>query len=181
MKMIRFKQIFPLMIVVIIFILLWRGLTLHPDRIPSPLINKLSPAFSLPDLFNQEKMITNKNLAGHVVLVNVWATWCVACAEEHDQLLKLAKRDNIFLMGINYKDDPTAAKEWLTVHGNPYQIVVTDRNGQSAIDWGVYGTPETFVIDKKGIIRYKQIGPIDEEVWENTLKPLIEKLRYESI
>ncbi len=177
-----FKQtrfILPFLIFVAIFIVLWRGLNLHPNQIPSPLIDKPAPAFSLPDLFNNKKNVTNQDFLGHVTLVNVWATWCVACAEEHNALLQLAKNESIFFVGLNYKDDPVAAKKWLKQYGNPYQIVAIDQSGSAAIDWGVYGTPETFVLDKKGIIRYKQIGPIDTESWENILKPLINKLRNE--
>lgn len=174
-----FKQtrfILPFIIFAAILFLLWKGLSLHPNQIPSPLLDKPAPHFSLPNLFEPKKMMSNKDLLGHVTLVNVWATWCESCAEEHDTLLQLAENEHVFFFGLNYKDDVTAAKKWLKQYGNPYQMVGVDRDGLAAIDWGVYGTPETFVLDKKGIIRYKQIGPIDSESWEKTLKPLIEKL-----
>lgn len=182
--MVTFKQarfILPLIIFTTIFIILWRGLQLHPNQIPSPLIGKPAPNFSLPTLFNEKKLTTNKDLLGHVSLVNVWATWCVACAEEHASLLQLAQNEHVFFFGLNYKDNVIDAKKWLKQYGNPYQIVAVDHDGLAAIDWGVYGTPETFVLDKKGIIRYKQIGPIDAESWEKTLKPLVEKLRNEAV
>jgi len=178
-KLTQARFILPFIIFAAILLLLWRGLHLHPNQIPSPLIDKPAPTFSLPDLFDAHKKITNKDLAGQVVLVNVWATWCVSCAQEHNALLQLAQTEHVFFLGLNYKDDVAAAKKWLKQYGNPYKIVAVDLDGQAAIDWGVYGTPETFVLDKKGIIRYKQIGPIDTESWENILKPIIEKLRNE--
>ncbi len=170
----------PLVIFLLIIFLLWRGLNLQPSLIPSPLLNKPAPTFSLPTLFDPTKMVTNKDLLGRVTLVNVWATWCVACREEHMALLQLAKYEHVYFLGINYKDDVLAAKKWLQQYGNPYQMIAVDQTGQAAIDWGVYGTPETFVVDKKGIIRYKQVGPIDAEAWENHLKPLIATLQNES-
>jgi cytochrome c biogenesis protein CcmG/thiol:disulfide interchange protein DsbE len=182
--MILFKHMrvaLPLLVFVLIFIFLWRGLTLHPSEVPSPLINKPAPTYSLPTLFDATKMTTNQDLLGHVTLVNVWATWCEACAEEHTALMQLAEKEHVFFLGFNYKDDPSKAKKWLKQYGNPYQIVAVDQHGTAAIDWGVYGTPETFVIDKKGIIRYKLIGPIDTEAWENKLKPLITTLQSESV
>lgn len=171
---------FPLIVFLLIVVVLWRGLSLHPNQVPSPLINKAAPNFQLPTLENGNKFLTNKNFLGQVTLLNVWATWCVACAEEHDFLLHLANDEKIIIYGFDYKDDPAAAKKILQEHGNPYKIIGVDQSGNVAIDWGVYGTPETFVIDKKGIIRYKQLGPITEQVWNENLKPLIEKLRNES-
>ena len=170
----------PLIVFLLIVLVLWRGLHLHPSQIPSPLINQPAPQFSLPTLFDSKKMATNQDFLGHVTLVNVWATWCVACAEEHNGLLQLAQLEHVYFFGLNYKDDPSAAKKWLKQYGNPYQIVAVDQAGTTAIDWGVYGTPETFVLDKKGIIRYKLIGPIDKEAWEQHLKPLITQLGKES-
>lgn len=171
----------PLLIFFLIFILLWRGLTLRPSEVPSPLINKPVPVFELPTLFSANKYTSNKDLIGHVTLLNVWATWCYACAEEHEALLELAKTEHLFFYGLNYKDDRDAAKKWLKQNGNPYTIIAFDQHGQAAIDWGVYGTPETFVIDKKGIIRYKQIGPITSDTWKQTLLPLIQQLKSEPV
>jgi len=166
-----FKQVrfaLPFILFLFIVILLMRGLSLHPNQIPSPLMNKPAPTFS-------------NDFKGHVTLLNVWATWCSACAEEHDFLLQLAREKEVILMGLNYKDNPKAAIRWLKQQGNPYQLVAYDPTGQIGIDWGVYGTPETFIIDKKGIIRYKQLGPLTQEVWEQTLKPLIQQLQNESL
>jgi len=179
LKQTRF--ILPLIIFILIFALLWRGLNLHPNQIPSPLIGKPAPTFSLPTLFDAKKVTTNKDFFGHVTLMNVWATWCVACAEEHHALVQLAQNKTVFFYGLNYKDDVTAAKKWLKQYGNPYRIVAVDQDGAAAIDWGVYGSPETFVLDKKGMIRYKHIGPIDTDSWEKNLKPLIEKLQHEPV
>ena len=173
------KKALPFIIFSLIFVLLYRGLSSHPTYVPSPLINKPAPTFQLPDLFQPKKMITNKNLLGQVTLLNVWATWCIACAEEHDTLLALAHEEGVIFYGLNYKDDPAIAKKWLKNYGNPYQRVGEDITGDTAIDWGVYGSPETFILDKKGIIRYKHIGAITAENWKNDLKPIVEKLRAE--
>ncbi len=171
----------PLIIFAMIILILWRGLKLNPAQVPSPLINKPLPHFALPTLFDEKKIVTNEDLMGHVTLVNVWATWCEACAEEHNALLELAQNEHVFFLGLDYKDDVDAAKKWLAQRGNPYQMIAVDYAGTVAIDWGVYGTPETFVLDKKGMIRYKQIGPIDTDSWEKKLKPLIAQLRNEPI
>jgi cytochrome c biogenesis protein CcmG/thiol:disulfide interchange protein DsbE len=169
----------PFILFVLIIILLWRGLSLRPAEVPSPLINKPAPVFSLTTLFDEKKLTTNKDLLGHVTLVNVWATWCSACAAEHPGLMQLAQNEHVFFFGLNYKDDPVAARKWLQQYGNPYKIVAIDPAGTAAIDWGVYGTPETFVVDKKGVIRYKHIGPIDADAWANNLQPLILELGNE--
>lgn len=169
----------PLLVFFVIAIILWRGLGLHPNQVPSPLINKAVPTFSLATLIDG-KLTSNKDFAGKITLVNVWATWCYACAQEHPFLLELSQRSDITLYGLDYKDDKTVAKKWLKQHGNPYKIIAVDQDGTAAIDWGVYGTPETFIVDKKGIIRYKHIGPLTQDVWEQKLKPLIDKIRSES-
>lgn len=176
----KLRFILPLIFFVGVGLLLWRALSLHPNQIPSPLINQTAPSFTLPTLFSKNKTTSEKDLIGHVTLLNVWATWCYACAVEHDYLLELAKNHDMMLYGFNYKDNTDSAKTWLKEHGNPYQIIAIDADGKTAIDWGVYGTPETFIIDKKGIIRYKHIGPITPENWENDLQPLVDKLRSEA-
>ncbi len=173
--------ILPLIVFIFIFFFLWRGLNLHPNQIPSPLIGQRAPSFSLPTLYDPAKRTTNSDFLGHVTLVNVWATWCEACREEHRTLLWLAENEHVFFYGLNYKDDIDAAKKWLKQYGNPYQIVAVDETGETSMDWGVYGTPETFVLDKRGMIRYKHIGPIDQNSWERNLKPFIEKLQGEAI
>jgi len=170
----------PLLIFILVIGFLWRGLGLKPDRIPSPLINHPAPTFSLPTLSDINILTSNKDLFGHVTLVNVWATWCYACALEHDFLMELKDNSDFVIYGLNYKDDRIAAQKWLETNGNPYQIIATDINGNVGIDWGVYGTPETFILDKKGIIRYKHIGQLTPEIWETTLRPMIDKLQVET-
>ena len=177
----RARFIFPLILFLVIITFLWRGLSLHPNVVPSPLINKPVPDFTLPTLFDKSENTTNDDFIGRVSLVNVWATWCYTCAQEHDLLLQLANTKDVMIYGLNYKDDTDAAKKWLEEHGNPYQIVAFDEKGQTAIDWGVYGTPETFVIDKKGVVRYKHVGPLTTEVWEKNLEPLVTQLRNETL
>ncbi len=178
-KKLRFAL--PLSLFILVILILWCGLHLHPNLIPSPLIDKPAPTFSLPNLFDVKRNVTKNDLLGRVTLVNVWATWCVSCKEEHKELMQLASQEQIYFVGLNYKDDPLRAKKWLKKHGNPYQIVLLDQTGMAAIDWGVYGTPETFVLDKKGVIRYKQIGPLDRKTWENHIKPLITQLKNEIV
>jgi cytochrome c biogenesis protein CcmG/thiol:disulfide interchange protein DsbE len=141
------------------------------------LIGRPAPKFTLPALEDPKVTISNADLKGKVSLVNVWATWCVSCRAEHKELMRLAKVDGVRILGLNYKDDREDAKRWLQIYGNPYVANAFDADGRVGIDWGVYGTPETFLVDRKGIIRYKQIGPIDQQVWEKTLRPLIDKLK----
>ena len=174
------RYLLPLGIFIVVTLILWRGLSLHPNTVPSPLINKPAPKFVLPVLLGPTAELTDQELQGHISLVNVWATWCYACALEHDFLIELSKNKDFVLYGLNYKDDPVAAKKWLQEHGNPYYRVMVDTSGDAAINWGVYGSPETFIVDKHGIIRHKQIGPITPEVWEQELKPVIDKLRNEA-
>lgn len=174
------RRLLPVGVFLLLVMVCWRGLFLHPTQVPSPLINKPVPAFELPLLADPNKGLSQRDFIGHVTLLNVWASWCYACAAEHAFLMELTKKDYIVLYGLNYKDDLTAAKEWLEKNGNPYQEVAVDANGKVALDWGVYGTPETFLIDPKGVIRYKQIGPVTPEIWKQTLQPIIERIRGES-
>jgi cytochrome c biogenesis protein CcmG/thiol:disulfide interchange protein DsbE len=174
------RFILPFVVFVLIIILLWKGLSLHPNEVPSPLVNKPVPQFQLPTLDYPEKFISHKEFMGKVTLLNVWASWCYACADEHKLLLEIAKTEYLSLYGLNYKDDPVAAKAWLKTHGNPYHNVIMDQKGTTAIDFGVYGAPESFLIDKKGVIRYKQIGPMTMEAWEK-MQPLILQLKQETL
>ena len=170
------KFLIPIGLFALLGYLLYYGLRLDPRRIPSPLIDKPLPAFSLPTLDNPDKILTNADLRGHVVMVNVWASWCVACREEHPVLVDLAGRKQVTIIGLNYKDTRVDALNVLRGQGNPYNTVLVDASGRTGIDWGVYGVPESFIVDKQGIIRYKQIGPITPEVWDKTLWPLIRSL-----
>ncbi len=178
----KMNLIVPLLLFIIIIGFLWRGLKIsEPGLIPSPLISQPAPNFKLPQLFSPTEITSNDDFIGHVTLLNVWATWCKACVVEHDFLLNLATTEDLTIVGMNYKDDVALAKEWLQKYGNPYYVVAVDASGNTGIDWGVYGTPETFIIDKKGIIRYKHIGPINAAIWEKTLHPIIMQLRNETL
>ncbi len=171
------KFLIPIILFAVLGVLLAYGLHLDPRRIPSPLIGKQLPQFELPTLGNPGKIMTNADLRGHVVLVNVWASWCVACKEEHPLLVDLAQTKIVPIIGLNYKDNPADALAELKARGNPYDAIMVDSTGRTGIDWGVYGVPETFVVDKNGIIRYKQIGPITPRVWQQTLLPMVRKLQ----
>ncbi len=173
-------RVIPLIFFILVGGILWIGLHAHPEFIPSPLIDNPAPAFALPVLSYENKVATQKDFSGHVTLFNVWATWCSACAQEHEMLMTIAKdQPDLVLYGLDYKDDDRAARRYLHDNGNPYRTVAIDKTGNTAIDYGVYGTPETFVIDKKGIIRFKYIGSITTDVWEETLGPLVTKLQSE--
>lgn len=160
----------PIGVFIALGLLLAYGLKLDPHRIPSPLVDKPLPAFSLPTLDAPQRNFSNKELQGQAVLINVWASWCVACREEHELLMSLAKQ-NVPLIGLNYKDTGEDARQVLRQMGNPYRTVLVDADGRTGIDWGVYGVPETFLVDKNGVIRYKYIGPITPEGWAKELAP----------
>ncbi len=155
---------------------LWKGLSLNPREIPSALINKPAPEFSLPQLHAPDKKLGPADMKGKVWLLNVWGSWCVSCRYEHPMLNALAKQGVVPIIGLNWKDRPEDAKTWLKRFGDPYQVSVSDAEGRVAIDLGVYGAPETFVIDKAGMIRYKHTGPVSEDDVRNKFVPLIEQL-----
>ncbi len=146
-------------------------------EVPSPLIGKAVPEFELPQLLNTNATFSSEQLKGQVSLVNVWASWCVSCRAEHGLLVDISRNTDIPIIGINYKDERPDALKWLRDGGNPYKDIIFDYDGRAAIDWGVYGTPETFVVDQQGIIRYKNTGPISPEKFRQTILPLIEELR----
>ncbi len=173
------RFLIPLAIFVGLVVLLAAGLYLDPRRVPSPLIDKPAPTFSLPSLAADQGPVSPKNYAGKVWLLNVWASWCVACRAEHPILNEFAQRNMVPLVGLNYKDTRADANRWLEERGDPYSIVAVDADGRVGIDWGVYGVPETFVVDKHGVIRYKQIGEITPDALRNTIIPLIERLQKE--
>ena len=155
--------------------------TQHDQReVPSPLIGKPAPAYSLPLLDLPTQHLSKADMLGKAYLVNVFASWCFACGEEHPVLMADAQSLGVPLIGYNYKDQASDAKAWLAQHGNPYHQVIADVDGRTAIDFGVYGAPETFLIDAKGVIRYKRIGPLTPEVIENVLKPKIAELNREN-
>lgn len=166
----------PLAAFVVLAGFLMRGLWLDPREVPSPFIDKPAPAFSLQQLAEPQAAFGPAEMKGQVWLLNVWASWCVACRQEHPLLVELSRKKSVPIVGLNYKDKPDAARAWLAQYGNPYTLSVKDGDGRVGIEYGVYGVPETFVIDKAGIIRYKQIGPITEEVWRKKMLPLLEHL-----
>ena len=170
------KYIVPLVIFVALGLLLAYGLNLDPRRIPSPLIGKPLPAFSLTTVADPARKVSRDDLHGRVYLLSVWASWCAACREEHPLLNELTSPKAVTIIGLNYKDKREDALRWLGALGNPYELSLSDQDGRLGIDLGVYGVPETFVIDKQGVIRYKQIGPMTPEVWEQKLAPLIKEL-----
>jgi cytochrome c biogenesis protein CcmG/thiol:disulfide interchange protein DsbE len=170
------KFLIPIGLFVALGVLLAVGLKLDPRKIPSPLVDKPLPAFTLTTLEDPKKTLSKTDFHGQVVLFNVWASWCVACKEEHPVLIELARRKLAPIVGLNYKDQRDAALAVLKADGNPYDANLVDADGRVGIDWGVYGVPETFVVDKQGIIRHKHIGPITPEVIEQELLPLIREL-----
>ncbi len=174
------KFLIPLVLFLVMVGFLYVGLNLNPREVPSPLIGKPAPAFSLPSLDDPSRTVSPADFKGQVWLMNVWATWCVSCRAEHETLVRLAKQNVVPIVGLNYKDDNEAAKKWLATLGNPYQVTAVDADGRIAIDWGVYGAPETYVIDKQGRIRHKHIGPVTPAALTQQILPLVEKLRQEA-
>jgi len=170
------KALIPLGIFVGLVALLGIGLTLKPREIPSPLIDKPAPVFSLPQL-QKDAPLSLEDMRGQVWLLNVWASWCVACREEHPVLIDFARRGVLPVIGLNYKDKHDEALAWLGEHGDPYTTSIVDAEGRVGIDYGVYGVPETFLIDRKGRIRYKHIGPLTPEAIEKELMPRIKELQ----
>ena len=170
------KRLIPLGIFGVLIVFLVIGLGLKPKEIPSPLIGKAAPTFSLPVLNQEGQIFTPKDLLGKVWLLNVWASWCVSCRAEHPLLNELAKMKLVPILGLNYKDQDLAAIKWLAELGNPYDLSIVDAKGLVGIDYGVYGVPETFVIDQTGKVAFKHIGPLTPDSMQKTLLPLIAKL-----
>lgn len=165
----------PLAAFVVLVVFLAIGLQLDPKKIPSPLIGKLAPAFELPDLYDTNKTISPASMKGEIWLLNVWASWCVSCRAEHPILNELARNNpELKLLGLNYKDTVAAGQKWLAQRGDPYTANAFDEAGRAGIDWGVYGVPETFVIDENGIVRYKHTGPLD---WQSVQQDLLPALK----
>ncbi|MBZ4200948.1 MAG: DsbE family thiol:disulfide interchange protein [Methylotenera sp.] len=171
------RALIPFAIFIIMVGFLFKGLFLNPREVPSPLVGKPAPAFSLPRLDQAEKTFAPKDMLGQVWLFNVWASWCGACRDEHPILVALAKSGLVPVVGMDYKDTPLDAKQWLDERGNPYLLSAVDADGRVGIDYGVYGVPETYVIDKAGVIAYKQIGPVTVEALRNDILPLVKRLQ----
>jgi cytochrome c biogenesis protein CcmG/thiol:disulfide interchange protein DsbE len=166
----------PLAVFVALLAVLWVGLRLDPREVPSPLIGKPAPAFSLPRLDKPEVIVAKQDMLGKVWLLNVWASWCVSCREEHALLVDFARDGVAPLIGLNHKDERKDGLRWLAQFGNPYTISIFDHDGRVGIDYGVYGVPETFVIDKQGVIRYKRIGVLTPEIVRDKIVPLVKEL-----
>lgn len=173
----RIVFIVPIFVFAVIGAFFAYGLTRDPSNIPSQLIDRPLPAFDLPGVEGLPEGLSTDDIKGEVALLNVFASWCVSCHIEHPVLMDLAKANEIPIYGLNWKDKPGDGKAWLDRYGNPYARVGDDREGRVAIDLGVTGAPETFVIDRQGRVRFKVTGPITEQYWTQTLQPLIEELR----
>ena len=171
------KFLVPLAIFIALVAFLAAGLKLDPKEVPSPLIDKAAPAFALTRLDNAAQTIRREDLLGKVWILNVWASWCVACRDEHPVLVNFSKAKRVPLYGLNYKDQRADGQQWLARFGDPYDASLFDQDGRVGIDYGVYGVPETFVIDKAGVIRYKQIGPITPQALKDNLLPLVRRLQ----
>ena len=171
------KTLFPFAVFVLIVGFLAVGLNRDPGYVPSPLIGKPAPAFSAPTLFKGQLPLTSEALKGEVWMLNVWASWCAACRDEHPLLIALQRDRVVRIVGLNYKDRQQDAKSWLERFDDPYDVVVLDPTGDIAINYGVYGVPETFIIDRQGIVRYKHVGPLSETEVAAKIKPLINELQ----
>lgn len=169
----KYRQLWPMLPVVLfglLVVLFWRGLSLDPRHIPSVHVGKSLPAFELPVLASSKLMMTTAQFRGRKLLLNVWASWCEACGEEQSFLMQLAEQ-GVLIYGLNYKDTDQQAQQWLNEWGNPYQLVGADRDGKVAIDLGVYGAPETFLIDEAGVVRYRHVGVLTETIWKQAFLP----------
>ena len=170
------RYLIPLGIFLVLVVFLAIGLGRDPHEVPSPLINKAAPTFRLPQLKEPAKTFSAEDMRGKVWILNVWASWCVACQDEHPLLLEYAKSGVVPIYGLNYKDKREDALAWLDELGDPYVVSAADVDGRVAIDYGVYGAPETYLIDQSGTIRFKQIGPVTRDVWSDKILPLVQEL-----
>ena len=175
------KRLLPLIAFAALALLLGVGVLMNSGKdtsaIPSPLIGKPAPAFSLPVLGEPSRLVTNADLRGEPYLLNVWGSWCPACRDEHPVITELAKSGRIKVIGYDYKDEPEDAQRWLEQFGNPYAMIIADQDGRAAFDWGIYGAPESFLVDAQGIVRWKFIGPMTDAVVREQLLPELEKLK----
>ena len=170
--------ILPISLFAFLFLMLAKGLSLDPRLLPSTRVGQPLPEFNLPRLSAENETVSTQALLGHPFLLNVWASWCQACVEEQNLLLELSKT-GVPIVGLNYKDKPQDARAWLSEWCDPYQLIMQDLQGRVAIDLGVYGAPETFVVDQQGKIRYRHVGVLDAQAWEKTIQPLLGQLQQE--
>lgn len=173
--MMRF--ILPFIVFLIVAVFLFIGLGLKPREVPSPLVGRAAPAFALPQLHEPSKQFSPQDMKGKVWLFNVWASWCTACENEHPVFMELSRQNLVPIYGMDYKDKREDGEAWLRKHGNPYALVVSDAEGRVGIDYGVYGVPETYVIDKQGVIQHKQIGAVTPEILNEKILPLVKELQ----
>jgi len=173
------RYLIPLGIFLVVVVFLAIGLGRDPREVPSPLINKAAPTFRLPQLKDPSKTFSAADMRGKVWILNVWASWCVSCRDEHPLLVEYAKTGAAPIYGLNWKDKRDDALAWLGELGDPYVVSVSDVEGRVAIDYGVYGAPETYLIDQNGTIRFKQIGPVTPDVWKDKFLPLVQQLNRE--
>lgn len=171
------RYMIPFFVLVALGLVFWRGLFLNPGEVPSPLIGKPAPEFSLPGLYDSQAGFSSDDLKGQVSLVNVFGSWCPGCHEEHATLMEFAASFDIPLYGLDWKDERDAAMRWLDSSGNPYTAIGFDQSGKVGINWGVYGAPETFIVDADGIVRMKHIGPLTPELIRRKILPMVEELR----
>jgi cytochrome c biogenesis protein CcmG/thiol:disulfide interchange protein DsbE len=171
------RYLVPLVVFIVLSLFLWKGLQLDPRDVPSPLVNKAAPQFDLPLLSDPAVHIKRDEMLGQVWILNVWASWCVSCRQEHPVLMRLARQNIVPIYGLNYKDEREAGLNWLNDFGNPYVASGFDANGRVGVDYGVYGVPESYVIDKQGVIRYKHTGPVSDEALMTTILPLVKELK----
>lgn len=176
----RWQRIIPVAVVVMLVVLLGYGLTRNPAQLPSALVGQPVPDFKLPTLAAKQPALADEDLEGQVTLINTWASWCLTCRAEHPVIAELTTRTGIPVVGLNYKDTRKAALQWLERFGDPFAVVVFDKQGQLGFDLGVGAVPESFVVDSNGIIRHKVVGPITQKIMEQTLIPLIKRLRREA-
>jgi cytochrome c biogenesis protein CcmG, thiol:disulfide interchange protein DsbE len=165
----------PIILFGVLAVFFWRGLSLHPSELPLAQLNQTLPAFEMPVLGDNTRLFSSDSMRGHPAILHVFASWCDVCAEEQMVLLKLADR-GIALYGLNYKDDPFDAMRWLQTWGNPYRLIGVDKEGRTGINLGVYGTPETFLVDSNGMIRYRHVGALSSSTWDEVLRPQWEAL-----
>jgi len=165
----------PIAIFAVLVGFLYKGLALNPSEVPSPFIGKLAPEVRGP-ILNAQSSFNSQDMAGQVWILNVWASWCRECVVEHPQFVELAKAKKLPIIGLNYKDKSEDAVAWLSRFGNPYNNIIEDQQGAVGLDWGVYAVPETFIIDDKGVVRHKVIGPISEEAMQQKIMPLLNTL-----
>ena len=170
------KYLIPLALFLVLVVFLAIGLTRNPQELPSALIDKPAPTFRLPQLKQPDKTFSAEDMRGKVWMLNVWASWCVACRDEHPFLFEYQKSGAVPIYGLNYKDRPEDALGWLGELGDPYLLSAVDLDGRVAIDYGVYGAPESYIIDKNGTIRLKHVGPVMPDVWEKKILPLVQEL-----